>query len=574
MRNLRIEHIMSGLGAITLLGGIALSPTAASAATPRVGVTFTVNSIADRADVARNGVCKTSVAAECTLRAAIQEADAAKAAVTIAFKIPGTGVHKIAPATLLPAIANPRFGITIDGFTQPGSTPNTNATADTAVRKIEIAGKGPSGMDGLVISTAGNTIRGLDIHGFKHTIWMHQTSSASNRIVGNLVGLLPNGAYDPTAHLVAGSSCIVLQGGAHDNVIGTPALGDRNTIGGCAHQGIAFYNSPTTRTVIQNNIIGLDPTGTQRRKNQSHGIDVNTGTTYTFIGGTGLREHNVISGNFQTGVEISHIPATSHNFVIGNYIGTNLTATAVNANTANGQFGVNLEGRGTCNNTVCPSDAHDNVVSQNVIVNSGAGGIMIDKGQHDNTVNNNLIGVLPNHKPAPNKGFGIHIEAGAFSNTIGPGNEIAYNTHGIQIQATGTTPPDATPSPTNFNRFTQNSIHDTPGLAIDLAPYGTANTKTGDPNVNEGVLTPVLQGATHTSITIKTCAGCTIELFVSSLAARQAGQGKTYLKSGVANASGTLVLSVPAAAAGHAVTATATTPKFSTSEFAVGVAIP
>ncbi len=546
------------------------APAPASAAT-QSSVVFTVNSTADRGDAAKNGVCATSVKGECTLRAAIQEANAASGAVTIAFAIPGTGVHKIAPASALPIITH--AGVTIDGFTQPGSHPNTSTSADNAVYGIELAGPGPSSFDGLVLQSAGNLVRGLDMHGFRHTIYMNVSASASNVIVGDMIGLTPTGAYDPNDTLVRGSSCIIMQGGAHDNVIGRPNLADRNVISGCSHQGIATYEWPTTRNTIQNNIIGLDPTGTQQRANKANGVDINTGTTYTMIGGTGQYEHNVSSGNLEEGVEISHIPATSHNSIIGNYIGTNLTATAAPAYARNKGFAVNLEGRGTCNNQVCPSDAHDNVVSNNVLVNSGIGGVMIDKGQNHDTVSNNLIGILPNGTAAPNAIYGVRVEAGAYSNTVS-NNVIANNGAGITLEATGTQPKDTTESPTNYNLFTRNSIYNnTAGLGIDFKPYGSLNM-TADPNMNEGVLAPKLSNATHTSVTVTTCANCTIELFVSSKPAGQFGQGKTFLTSGTADSSGKLVLAVPSSGAGHVVTADATTPKQSTSENSLGIAIP
>ena len=424
-------------------------PRPSAGAAKRVAVTFTVNSIADRPDAKVNGVCQTSVSGECTLRAAIQEANAAAGPVTIAFAIPGTGVHTIKPTSAYPILTNANGGVTIDGFTQSGSAPNTSPLADNAVYAIEIAGPGPSTFDGFVLQSPASMVRGLDMHGFRHTIYMNEPTSASNVIVGDMLGLLPNGNYDPNDKLVNGSSCIIMQGGAHDNVIGRPALSDRNVISGCSHQGIATYEWPTTRNTIQNNIIGLDPTGTQRRMNQSHGIDINTGTTYTMVGGTGALQRNLIGGNFETGVEISHIPATSNNSVIGNYIGTNLDASAAPAYARNGQFGVNLEGRGTCNNQVCPSDAHNNVVESNVIVNSGVGGVMIDKGQHNDTVMGNLIGELPNGTPAGNVLFGVRFEAGAYSNTVAS-NVIAYNGAGVQLEATGTQPPDSTESPTEL----------------------------------------------------------------------------------------------------------------------------
>ena len=57
-----------------------------------------------------------------SLRQAIEDANTAVGADTIAFAIPGAGVHTITPLSLLPIIGS---SVTIDGYTQPGSAPNT-----------------------------------------------------------------------------------------------------------------------------------------------------------------------------------------------------------------------------------------------------------------------------------------------------------------------------------------------------------------------------------------------------------------------------------------------------------------
>jgi hypothetical protein len=56
---------------------------------------------------------------------------------TIAFNIPGTGVHTIQPATVLPEITDP---VIIDGYTQPGASPNTLAVGTNAVLNVELSG--------------------------------------------------------------------------------------------------------------------------------------------------------------------------------------------------------------------------------------------------------------------------------------------------------------------------------------------------------------------------------------------------------------------------------------------------
>ena len=60
---------------------------------------------------------------------------------TIAFDIPGPGVHTIALTSPLPVITDP---LTIDGYTQPGSVPNSNPVGQglNATLLIELVGTG------------------------------------------------------------------------------------------------------------------------------------------------------------------------------------------------------------------------------------------------------------------------------------------------------------------------------------------------------------------------------------------------------------------------------------------------
>jgi CSLREA domain-containing protein len=128
----------------------------------RASATFVVDSTGDEPDnnLADN-LCHTA-ADTCTLRAAIQRANAISGADTIDFNIPGVGVHTITPATALPTITDP---VTIDGYSQPGASLNTQATGDDAVLLIELAGNGVSGgVSGLFITAGSSTVRGLVIN--------------------------------------------------------------------------------------------------------------------------------------------------------------------------------------------------------------------------------------------------------------------------------------------------------------------------------------------------------------------------------------------------------------------------
>ena len=80
------------------------------------------------------------------------------------------------------------------------------------------------------------------------------------------------------------------------------------------------------------------------------------------------------------------------------------------------------------------------------------------------------------------------------SNTIGPNNVIAYNPNGIQLTPDGSSPPSPIQVPTYHNTFTRNSIHDTTGLGIDLAPLGAVTTTAG-PLVNDGISIPTITDA-------------------------------------------------------------------------------
>ncbi len=540
--------------------------------------TFVVDTNSDAADaVVGDGICAIP-GGGCSLRAAIQEADTRVVPSTINFNIPGAGIHALAPATRYPILSNIVAPITIDGFTQPGASVNTDPLASNAQYTIEIQGMGPGAIDAFLITGSNVTIRGLDIHGFGRHIWMLGANAFNNTVEGSLIGLLPDGTADPLITLAIGKSCIVMQGGANHNHVGVPGDANRNVVSGCAHQNIATYDDATDYNVIQNNIIGLDPTGTLRRGAKSHGVDINTWSSHTLIGGTGPGERNVSSGNTGNGVEVSHGVGTQFNQVVGNYIGTTLDGNSIAPYTRNGQVGVRIEGNPFCPTTCDPDISYQSVIG-NVIANSGEAGIFTDKGSNHTTIQGNTIGLTANGGDGRNNIVGIRIEAGSFGDVVS-NNIISNNDNGLQIVPTGASPPNANSSPTNFNTISQNSIYNNgvggvTALGIDLAPLGQVNTAgNADPAVNESMLAPTLSSPKAAAVDASTCANCTVELFISDRAAGLFGSGRTFLTSGVADGSGFVRLFVPAIAQGQSVTATATNLNGSSSEFSRNVAIP
>lgn len=498
-----------------------------------------------------NGKCAIQ-GGKCTLRAAIQEANAAPGHQTIAFDIPGNGVRTIQLMSQMVTINDSSGGVTIDGFTQPGSSVNTDPLADNAVRRIAIRGNGASSFDGFTIVSADNVIRGLSIYNTRRGVWIWKPTAMRNRLVGNIIG------SDPDATFVAPSFQGLAYGvhveqDAPDTVVGTPALADRNVISGNGNHGVGFWHNNTDRNVVQNNIVGLSPDGTRSVPNRRHGIDFNFGVSQSVIGGTGPREHNVVSGNDGTAIELSHTALTTGNVVAGNLLGTDLTGNTAPAFAANLDTGIYVEDGVT-----------DTLIHDNVVVNSVRGGVTITNGGSNGTTRNtvfrdNRVGVTLAGTPAPNGAFGMLVNA---SDTVVQDNVIVHNNgqgiRSLELNASG-------------NRFSGNEIHDNAGLAIDLAPLNVHNVNDADdadsgPN---GLLNhPVWTAATTELVEGTACAGCTVEIF--------SGDGPSIalasLATVVADGSGHFATTV-AAPAGSSIVATATDAGNNTSELSAAIVV-
>jgi hypothetical protein len=128
--------------------------------------TFTVNLTGDQPDFSgSDGRCDTDSSAfngtQCTLRAAIQQANATPGADSINFNIPGIGVKTIFPASALPDITE---AVTINGYSQPGSSANTLSAGTNAVLRIQIDGSLANVGVGLDIEANNTVVRGLVIN--------------------------------------------------------------------------------------------------------------------------------------------------------------------------------------------------------------------------------------------------------------------------------------------------------------------------------------------------------------------------------------------------------------------------
>jgi len=151
---------------------------------------------------------------------------------TINFNIPSAGVHTLAVTSAEPTITKP---ITINGYSQPGASVNTQANADNAVILIQLDGAGAgAGTDGLTLGTgsAGSTIRGLDIANFAGNGIVVQSNG--NFIVGNFVGVDPSGTTRAPNGTFPNSGDGIRIVNASNNQIGSANAADRNIASGNA----------------------------------------------------------------------------------------------------------------------------------------------------------------------------------------------------------------------------------------------------------------------------------------------------------------------------------------------------
>ena len=356
--------------------------------------TFTVTSTGDGDDSnTADGICQTATPGECTLRAAIRQANALAGTDLIAFNIPGTGPHLIQPLISIPFVSAP---VIIDGYTQPGASPNTNGPGlgSNAVIQIALDGSalvccGP-GANFLSITGGNTVVRGLAISRLPIGVSL---DSAGNRIEGNFIGT------DTTGTVALGSISFGVRVGRSDNIIGGTSPDARNVISGNGNSGVRIERV-AQRTTVHGNLIGTAVTGAHPLPNVS-GVDISGSDN--LIGGRTAGARNLISGNTTDGVLMG---AGSFNRIEGNFIGTDVTGSAaLGGHPQNNGIeiaGTNLVG-GSSGNTIGGSGAGaGNLIAFNffgVTVFGGTGnGILVNRLTSNISLGIDLIprGVTPN----------------------------------------------------------------------------------------------------------------------------------------------------------------------------------
>ncbi|HVK07471.1 MAG TPA: hypothetical protein VM597_01710, partial [Gemmataceae bacterium] len=142
-----------------------------------VPATFIVDTTADT--TANDGVT--------TFREALQAAKATPEADLIRFNIPGGGLRTITLGNTLDVEAT----VTIDGYTQPGSSPNTLAVGNNATLNVELAYSASNAA--IRVRADAVTIRGLVINGANADAAIDLDNATGARIAGNFLGTTAGG---------------------------------------------------------------------------------------------------------------------------------------------------------------------------------------------------------------------------------------------------------------------------------------------------------------------------------------------------------------------------------------------
>ncbi|MBN9697137.1 MAG: DUF4347 domain-containing protein, partial [Zoogloea sp.] len=423
-----------------------------------------------------------------SLRQAILNANANSGADIINFAITGTQVHTITLNSILPNLTDK---VTIDATTDDSFAANGSKPA------IILNGNNYTG-DGLVItaSAGGTTIRGLVIQRFVGDGIQIDSASQGNTIAGNYIGSIgTNGLLSTGTGMVNYAGVRVL--GAN-NVIGGITAADRNVISGNQH-GIVISGAGASGNQVVGNYIGTDATGNAKVPNFVDGIHIEAGATGNTVGGSSSAQRNVISGNWQDGVEVAD-EASDGNIVRGNWIGVAANGSQVLANDGDG---VMISG-GADNTIVGGSGANDG----NWIAGGWKVGVEIDGATTGTLIQNNRIGT--DLAGTANWGVwetGVLIENSA--GTTSPSNNsvldniIAFSGQGGGTYSSGIALADTAGT---GNALMRNIIYSSVGLGIDLrADNAVLANDYLDPDTGPNGLQnyPVLFAPTTTGSSIK-----------------------------------------------------------------------
>ena len=352
-----------------------------------------------------------------SLRAALINAQNSGGTAEIVFNIPtsdpgynaATGVFLIQPLSVVPPGNDDDFAlppssetVTIDGYTQPGASPNTLTIGDNAKPVIQIDGGmaiTPGGVALELFDTIGAVIRGFIVTGWSVTDSSNPSTptggigladgGVSDYIEGNFVGVDSSGVSTKGnlegVNIDNGPIFGLTGPGEGGNIFGGTTPQARNIVSGNTDEGIVA--APDSFFLqIQGNYVGTDRTGTIGVLNVGDGVFV-PGEEVT-VGGVLPGAGNLISGNTNYNLSIGNgVPSHSAVNVTaqGNFIGTDVTGTVALPAVASGVGIVNEASNVTVGGTT-PS-------ARNVISGNNFIGIEVADDSFNVVIQGNYIGL-------------------------------------------------------------------------------------------------------------------------------------------------------------------------------------
>jgi CSLREA domain-containing protein len=324
---------------------------------------------------------------------------------------PGTGIPdidpdwphswwSILPASALPALNTTAVGATIDGYSQTEASADTASAGHNAILRIEINGSGilAGVTHGLTIGNGSNTVTGLIINRFLGTggpgtgNGVAMTSS-SDALKGNFIGTDPSGTIDVGN---AGSGVVATISNVN---IGGSSVGDANLISGNDGHGIAITGNSV---VVQGNYIGTKADGTSALGNALNGVALSGGgAVFNTIGGTGAGESNLIAFSGQDGVTVG---GGFSNSIRGNSIFSNGTTIL--------HLGIDLDADGVTDNDPLDPDSGPNNLQNFPIIRAALADTL-----------NRIRGTLNSEA---NKTYTIDLYANTACDTSGNGEGKTY----------------------------------------------------------------------------------------------------------------------------------------------------
>lgn len=355
---------------------------------------------------------------------------------------------------------------------------------------------------------------------------------------------------------------ILVEDGANGNYIGSPLITETNVINDTnvgtdgTGGGIVITGTNTSGNYVYNNQIGYnsqadnDPgTNPPFRNHLSNGdgIFIGGGASGNYIGGPNASQGNYIAFNAYSGIAV--VGASDDNIIENNSIGLSLTLTSElpNGTGCTNPFQYNCEGISLIPDATNAGPSGTTIMS-NTVSNGGSiiqADILVVGSTISNTISNNYLSTDVQGDNLSSR-IGVALGFGASNNYVFA-NTIADNTAaGVYI---GNNSSDIT---TTRNTISQNSMYSNT-LGINLNYTNTVGIYNGvDAAPNNAAQVPTITTATYAPASGVTAIGTAnanskVELFVADSGVITNAEGKIYLGSGMADASGNFTVTASSA---------------------------